>query len=106
MKITLRIDGKDKEFLNDFVTARNYRKALEIHRNLEANPQIKDEELLEDVLPFIVSVFAGQFTLDDLWDGIRFDNISSEAQRIFHTVLGIFKEENENEDETGNEAGK
>lgn len=104
MKITLRIDGKDKEFINDFVTARNYRNALEIHRKIEANPNIKDEELLAEMLPFIVSVFGGQFTLDDIWDGIRYDQISAESKRIFQTILGVFKEETE--DEEGNVKGK
>lgn len=103
MKIVLRINKEDKTFVNDFIPAICYKDALLIHRKIEANPEeIKDEELLDDLVPFIVSVFDHQFTVDEVWKGIRYNKIFEEAQRIFHTVLGLLNEE----DEEGNEAGK
>lgn len=104
MKIVLRMDGKDKTFVADFVTARHYRDAILIHRKIEANPKIKDEELFELLFPLIVSVFGNQFTVDDILDGIRFDKINEENQRIFHTVLGLLKENDELAE--GNESGE
>lgn len=95
MKIVLRMDGKDKTFVTDFVSARHYRDAILIHRKIEANPKIKDEELFEIVFPLIVSVFGNQFTVDDILDGIKYDKIIEESQRIFQTVLGVLTEDDD-----------
>ena len=105
MKIVLRMDGKDKTFLTDFVTARHYRDAILIHRKIEANPEIKDEELFELIFPLIVSVFGNNFTVDDILDGIRYDKIVEDTQRIFQTVLGVLTEDDD-EPAEGNESGE
>lgn len=87
MKITLRIDGEDKTFTNDFVKARVFRNALKL------NEQMRDEEgnisvdMFDNMIEFVTTVFDKQFTVDEVWDGIRASKLQSEIMRIFSEVL-------------------
>lgn len=88
MQITLRIDGKDKTFVNDFVSARIFRKALETNENLRGK-EVPLLEQLDVISEFVVAVFNNQFTLDELWDGLSTGNFNSELMRVYHEVLAL-----------------
>lgn len=87
MKITLRIDGNDKNFTNDFITARIFRKALEINESFKNGGSLLEQ--LDTLAEFVVTAFDKQFTLDDLWDGIRTEKLNAELMRIYNEVLGF-----------------
>jgi|SRR6185312_8050831 len=107
MKIVLRVDGNDKTFINDFVTAVSYKQAIKLNKTFLANPDMDDDEVLESLVELMVSVFDHRFTVEEVWGGIRYDKIYSESRRILHTLLGIhIPDENDESDEEGNETGK
>ena len=71
MKITIKIDGKDKEFKTDFISARMFRKSEELgqrHKN-------KEEVELDEIVDFIVQVFNNKFSMDDFYDGVDVSDI-------------------------------
>lgn len=88
MKITLRIDGQDKTFVNDFISARIFRKALEANENFKGK-QVTLLEQLDVLAEFVVNAFDKQFTVDALWDGIPTGKLNSELMRIFNEVLAL-----------------
>ncbi|BDH62307.1 hypothetical protein MTP04_24370 [Lysinibacillus sp. PLM2] len=88
MKITLRIDGKEKEFVTDFISARKFRKALELNEK-DKGKEVSLLESLDKLAEYVVTVFDNQFTLDELWEGIPAGKINSELMRIFNEVLGL-----------------
>lgn len=87
MKITLRLNGEDKTFVNDFVSARLFRKALELNEKFKEISDLTEQfDLMEE---YVVSVFNGQFTADDLIDGLPAGKYSSELMRVFNEVLAL-----------------
>lgn len=87
MKITLRIDGKEKTFINDFVSARVFRKALELNEEFKNKSNLVEQ--LDALAEFVVTVFDKQFTLDELWDGLPTGKFNTELMRIFNEVLAL-----------------
>ncbi len=85
MQITLRIDGKDKIFVNEFVSFRKHYNAVKLNEEF----QLRAHELTEqyDLLAeFVVITFDKQFTVDELLDGIQ---SLDELQTVFHECLAI-----------------
>lgn len=103
MKIGLRIDGKDKTFINDFVKARVFRNALKLNNELQGGAANVSVELFDTMIEFAVSAFDGQFTVDEFWDGVEAHKLQSEVMRIFNEILHFGGLE---VDEEGNETGK
>lgn len=68
MKITLRIEGADKTFTQDFVSGRMFRKTLEKQKLLQNGV---DETTLDSMVDYVVELYGGQFTRDQFYDGIR-----------------------------------
>ncbi|MFF5993714.1 hypothetical protein AAGS61_03015 [Lysinibacillus sp. KU-BSD001] len=92
MKITLRIKGEDKTFVNDYVPARLLREALKVNEDMAKNKvdgthSVADQ--LDELAEFAVKAFNFQFTLDELWDGIELKRFQSELSRVFNEVLGL-----------------
>lgn len=99
MNITLKKDGKDKSFSQFFVSARFMRKALELRNEMNLN-DLSNEDL-DTVVNFVVEVFDKQFTADEVYDGIAYDQL---LETIFEGVFMVILQgrKQENIEETGN----
>ena|SRR5690606_7952687 len=78
MQITLRINGKEKTFTQDFISGRMFRRTLEISKKFQ-DGQI-DVETLDIAVDYVVDLFGGQFSRDEFYDGI-------EAGKLIPTVV-------------------
>lgn len=83
MEITLKIEGKDRTFTTDFISARMVRRTIEIARELNFE-NITPEEL-DSLMDYIVVLFGGQFTRDELYDGLP-------SQDLLPTIIGCINE--------------
>ncbi|WP_054948979.1 phage tail assembly chaperone G [Numidum massiliense] len=84
MEITLRIDGEDKTFVQEFVPLKFYRKALEIEK-YAAEPDSDEFELLDRRLRLIVEIFDKQFTKDHLENGLNTINHGE----VIYDIIGV-----------------
>lgn len=92
MKITVKIDGKDKQFVNEFVSARLLRDALKLNDDTAKKQEegtYTVTQQLDDLAEIVVKAFNHQFTLDELWDGISIEKFQVELMRVFNTILGF-----------------
>lgn len=87
MKITLRIEGKDKTFINDFVAAIHFKSAIQLNKEFQNKVDVSDVEPFDRIIEFVASVFEHQFSVEDVWNGLRTSDIQSEPMRIFNEVL-------------------
>lgn len=80
MKLTLKIDGENKEFaLSGFIPAVIFKKSLQFAHAMDSNEGL-DPALMERLVEFISQdIYGGQFTPDEFWEGID--------SRDFMTVL-------------------
>lgn len=85
-------DGKKKTYSQFFVSARYMRKALELRKDLNLNNlSLEDVDM---VINFVVGVFGGQFTFDDVYDGLEYDQlIPTIFDDVFMTILQGRKQE-------------
>lgn len=84
MDITLRIEGEDKTFVQEFVPIKMYRKAQEVEKYAKSK-DVDDEELLDRRLNLIVEIFDKQFTKDELENGLNTIN----HQEVFYNIIGV-----------------
>ncbi|AST97294.1 phage tail assembly chaperone G [Shouchella clausii] len=70
MEITLRIDGKDKTFVNSFVPFEMRRKALELDK-YATQKNADPIKLFDKQAAFIVEVFGNQFTVEEFKAGFN-----------------------------------
>ncbi len=89
MEITLRIEGKDKTFTNDFVAARIFRDTLELNKKFSAGIDLTDPGTFDLIVDFVVSAFDSNFTVDDVWNGLPASKLQSEIMRIYNEVLSL-----------------
>ncbi|UTR05449.1 hypothetical protein MM326_15230 [Alkalihalobacillus sp. LMS6] len=84
MKITLRIDGKDKEFTQSFIPFSLKKEALkqEIEMNQEGADPIENLDMKMD---FLVRAFGNQFTREELENGMN--TIGSDD--VFYETVGV-----------------
>ncbi|MED4726990.1 hypothetical protein P9597_02345 [Aneurinibacillus migulanus] len=78
MEITLFIDGKKKKFGTGFISARMFRRAIALQKKM--NGGIKSEEDLDEIVDYVVDMFGGKFTREQLYDGL-------EAEKFFSTIV-------------------
>lgn len=85
MQITLRINGEDKTFINDFLTFRNHYDALALNEDLQNNsyPLTKQYDKMAE---FVVVTFKKQFSVEELMDGIPSEGVLKE---VFYECLKI-----------------
>ncbi len=89
MQITLKIDGQEKMFSNDFVKARVFRNALKMNEKMRKEGNDISVETFDEMIGFVVNVFDNQFTVDDIWDGLEAGKLQDEIMRVFNSVLNI-----------------
>lgn len=78
MKITLRLDGKDKTFTQEFVPGRVFRRAIEIARKVDFSAI--DVDTLDSLVDFVSEAFGKQFSVDQFYDGI-------DARKMIGTIM-------------------
>lgn len=86
MDIKLLIEGKEKTFVANFISARMLRRTLEISKEVNFN-DMKAEEL-DKVIDFIVDLFQKQFTRDDVYDGISSKELIPNILKCLNGVVG------------------
>ncbi|MGE7131254.1 phage tail assembly chaperone G [Lysinibacillus xylanilyticus] len=89
MQITLKINGQEKIFSNDFVKARVFRNALKMNEKMRKEGNEISVETFDEMISFVVNVFDNQFTIDDVWDGLEAGRLQEEIMRVFNNVLNI-----------------
>ena len=107
MKIVLRIDGEDKTFTNDFVSAYDVRKAAEINRGI-LNGELDEYNVEEKIIDFVVNLFGNRFTTEEALKGTRGEDFVSVFIGIYRHVLNLGTESKGGNDntETNDESGK
>jgi hypothetical protein len=86
MKITLKIDGKDKTFTAPFISGRTLKETLEFQENLEKSAMAST--ILDDMVNFLVKLFGSQFTSDQYYDGIDYSKFYSTIGDCINEILG------------------
>ncbi len=89
MQITLKINGQERIFSNDFVKARVFRNALKMNEKMRKEGNEISVETFDEMISFVVNVFDNQFTIDDVWDGLEAGRLQDEIMRVFNNVLNI-----------------
>lgn len=98
MNITLNISGEDKTFSVFFIPAKHMRKALQIRNKINLS-NLSIEEL-DELSNFIVELFDNQFSYEELWDGLSYDEfVKVIIEDIFFYVMTGQKKEEIDENE-------
>lgn len=69
----IKIDGKDKEFKIGFISARMFKKTVELQEKAESKDINMD--LLDELVDYIVQVYGNKFTSDEFYDGVDVSDI-------------------------------
>ncbi|KNF07005.1 hypothetical protein CLPU_34c00030 [Gottschalkia purinilytica] len=92
LEITLKIDGKDKGFKQDFVSVRMLRKMYDYNERV-LNGEIKSsKEGLDEAVNFIVELYGKQFTADQLYDGFPANKLLRKFQEDTSKIEGVSEE--------------
>jgi len=86
VKIVLRIDGKEKTFLADFISARMMRRTIEISKGVNFEDISVDE--LDTMVEYLVHLFGKQFTIDDVYDGLPSKELIPKLIQCINEVVG------------------
>lgn len=90
MQIKLYIDGQKKTFAVPFVKARMLRRAIELGEQLGDTKSKQNVSLadIDSMVEFVVDLFNGQFSVDDLWDGLSNEEFIPELTRCLNEAVG------------------
>jgi len=83
MKLTLKIEGKEKNFTTPFISGRMLRKTLEFQKTNDLTDI--NAELLDKMVDYVVDLFGKQFTQDEFYDGL-------EAGKMISTITSCLNE--------------
>ena len=86
MKINLKIDGKDRTFIADFISARMMRRTIEISKSTNFEDMSVDE--LDIMVEYLVQLFGKQFTIDDVYDGLPSKELVPKLIECINEVVG------------------
>jgi hypothetical protein len=86
MKLTLVIDGKEKNFTAPFISGRMLRKTLDIAKT--TNFDNVDGSTLDDLADYVCELFKGQFSQDEFYDGIEANKLLSTVIYCVNEVVG------------------
>lgn len=93
MKITLNIDGNKKEFYSKGLTARASLKAFEyledIDKRVLSDKDLYNEQHIELLLDFIVSLYGGQFSQAEFLDGYEGSFFTDVPEMLRSVVSGF-----------------
>lgn len=95
MQITLRIKGEDKQFNQDFISGRMFRKTIEIQKMFKVNEEGKnviDETHIDALVNYVVDLFDKQFSADEFYDGVKAKELISTIMRCVQGVTGQVSE--------------
>ncbi|MCY8562213.1 hypothetical protein P9D51_22895 [Bacillus sonorensis] len=84
LKITLRIDGEEKEFYQEFVLMKYKRKALEIEKDAR-KPEADPLDIEARQLNLIHKVFGEQFTKKQLEEGLNVIGMRD----VLYDIIGV-----------------
>lgn len=91
MQITLRLNGEDKTFTAGFISARMFRKAVQMQKLFQGGADL-DETVLDEMVGFVVDAYGSRFTLDDFYDGVEASKlIETVTETITAVVNGVAK---------------
>ncbi|WP_067924881.1 phage tail assembly chaperone G [Alicyclobacillus shizuokensis] len=89
MDIKLLVNGERKTYTVPFVKARMLRRALELAERLQGrddNSITLDE--LDMMADFVVELFNGQFTRDDLYEGLPANELVPTVAKYMQLAVG------------------
>lgn len=84
MEITLKINGSDKTFTQEFVPMKIYRKALEIEKKIQSK-ELDDFQILDERENLVVEIFDKQFTKTDIEEGLNAIN----HDKVLYEIIGV-----------------
>ncbi|WP_026478165.1 phage tail assembly chaperone G [Alkaliphilus transvaalensis] len=90
MQITLKIDGKNKTFVTDFISARMVRRTIEVSKGINFNDMSPEE--LDQMVGFVVELFSNKFTIDDVYDGLSSKELIPTMMNCINEVVGGMSE--------------
>ncbi|MNB67231.1 hypothetical protein D3C81_309320 [compost metagenome] len=85
MEIKLRVGDKEKTFTKDFISGRMLRRTIEI--NKKTNLGDLDAAGLDMVADYIAETFGGQFTRDEVYDGLSSHELIPTFQYLMSAVV-------------------
>ena len=88
MQITLRINGEDKTFTQDFISGRMFRRAIEMQKHFRDGAASLNENTLDEMVGFVVEAYGKQFSIDEFYDGIQSNKLISTITQTINEVVG------------------
>lgn len=86
MKLTLKINGQNKTFTQNFISGRMFRRTLEIAKPLQSGNV--DVDTLDTIVDYVVELFGKQFTRDEFYDGIEAGQLIPTVVDCINQVVG------------------
>ncbi|MFT9848518.1 phage tail assembly chaperone G [Aneurinibacillus sp. REN35] len=83
MEIALFINGEEKRFGTGFISARMFRRAIEMQKKMTGG--VTSGEDLDEVVDYVVDMFGGKFTREQLYDGM-------EAEKFIPTIISCINQ--------------
>lgn len=97
MNLTLKIDGKEKNFVSGFVPAILYRKLLEMNKRVNYNDLSPTE--MDELVELVRNLFNNEFTIDEFYNGLSIQELTPTLKKAVMTINGV--ENSEGKEETG-----
>lgn len=88
MQITLRMNGEDKTFTQDFISGRMFRRAIELQKHFKDGGAHLDENTLDEMAGFVVEAYGKQFSIDEFYDGIQSNKLIAAVTQTINAVVG------------------
>ncbi|HHU76882.1 MAG TPA: hypothetical protein GXZ24_08345 [Firmicutes bacterium] len=90
MEITLKINGQDKTYTSGSISARMVRTTIAVSQ--EINFENISPKELDKLMDYIVGLFGGQFSRDELYDGLASKDLIPTITRCINEVVGAMGE--------------
>ncbi|AGL03658.1 phage tail assembly chaperone G [Desulfoscipio gibsoniae] len=90
MEITLKVADQNKTYTTNFISARMVRRTIEISKDINFE-NISPEEL-DKLMDYITELFGGQFSRDDLYDGLPSQELLPAITGCINEVVGRMAE--------------
>ncbi|MBP1083506.1 phage tail assembly chaperone G [Bacillus capparidis] len=86
-KLTLLINGEEKNFTIPFVNGLVWRKFIELRGKTENLSDLKPEEL-DEFAGLVVFAFGDKFSLEEFYAGVPYDQVMSTIDGLFVPTEG------------------